>query len=142
MIRLTIILCALSAITQPQAAGETLPGPIPADIVRVVDGDTIRVRAHIWLDQTIEVMVRLDGIDAPEIYRPECSAERAMAERAKNEVEAVIGDAVLLYNVQWGKYARRVVASAHLSNGVVLSDHLVEEGLAQEASSDRSWCGA
>ena len=30
-------------------AGEMLPGPIPAEIVSVVDGDTISVRAHIWL---------------------------------------------------------------------------------------------
>ena len=30
---------------------EIVPGPIPARIVRVIDGDTIVVRARIWLGQ-------------------------------------------------------------------------------------------
>jgi hypothetical protein len=31
-------------------ADSDLPGPIPAALVRVIDGDTVEVRARIWLD--------------------------------------------------------------------------------------------
>jgi hypothetical protein len=44
-----------------------LPGPIPAELVRVIDGDTIEVRARIWLDLDLTTRVRLAGIDAPEL---------------------------------------------------------------------------
>ena len=30
-------------------ASEVLPGPIAADVIKVIDGDTLRVRARIWL---------------------------------------------------------------------------------------------
>jgi hypothetical protein len=31
------------------SAGETVPGPVPAEVLRVIDGDTIEVAAFIWL---------------------------------------------------------------------------------------------
>jgi micrococcal nuclease len=36
-------------------AAEVLPGPIPAVVTEVVDGDTIGVRARIWLGQQIQM---------------------------------------------------------------------------------------
>ena len=32
-------------------AGDVVPGPVPARVVAVIDGDTITVRARIWLGQ-------------------------------------------------------------------------------------------
>jgi endonuclease YncB( thermonuclease family) len=124
------------------AQSETLPGPIPAELIRVVDGDTIRVRAHIWPDHSVEVMVRLDGIDAPEIHRPDCRDERALAEQAKTEIENITDTSVTLHNVHLGKYAGRVVAQARLPNGVILADHLLKKGLAHTDTSRSSWCQA
>lgn len=135
-----LILFSMIALAPGSALAETLPGPIPADIVRIVDGDTIRVRAHIWPDQTIEVMVRIHGIDTPEIHRPHCSAERALAEEAKNEVTAITGDTLFLHNVHFGKYAGRVVADAHLPNGINLAEHLLQKGLALRENDEDIWC--
>ena len=135
----TLLLCALLV---PSFAGEseTLPGPIPAELIRVVDGDTIHVRAHIWPDHSVDVMVRLEGIDAPEIHRPDCRAERALAEQAKNEIENITDTSVTLHNVHLGKYAGRVVAQARLPNGINLAEHLVEKGLAHSETARRNWC--
>lgn len=120
--------------------GETLPGPIPADIIRVVDGDTIRVRAHIWPDQSLEIMVRLSGIDAPEIHKPACSKERVLAEEAKIELETILEETIHLHDVHLGKYAGRVVAEARLPDGLNLAEHLVEKGLAVEYGTQDPWC--
>ncbi|MEL7029946.1 MAG: nuclease, partial [Pseudomonadota bacterium] len=64
------------------AAAAGLDGPVPAQVERVIDGDTIAVRALIWLDHEISVRVRLAGIDAPEGARADCPAEKARAEAA------------------------------------------------------------
>ena len=48
-------------------SGETLPGPIPAEVLKVVDGDTLEVEARIWLGQGVQVSVRLRGVDTPEL---------------------------------------------------------------------------
>ena len=136
--RLALLLIML--LMPAPASAETLPGPIPADIVRIVDGDTIRVRAHIWIDQTIEVMVRLQGIDTPEIHRPGCKAERALAEEAKTEVATITSDTIFLHDVHFGKYAGRVVADARLPNGVSVAEYLLEKGLARRESDAETWC--
>ena len=50
--RLSLILsfCITSAIAGDAVDGP-IPGPVPAHVLHVVDGDTVRVRAHIWLGQ-------------------------------------------------------------------------------------------
>jgi len=140
MIRMLGITLTLLTAPLPIAHAETLSGPIPAEVLRIVDGDTIHVRAHIWLGQKLEIMVRLEGIDAPEIHRPKCPAERTMADQAKAEVQAITRDMVYLHNIHRGKYAGRVVASASLPDGLVISDHLVRKGLAIADGSQKDWC--
>jgi micrococcal nuclease len=61
---------------------DLLPGPIPAEVVEVIDGDTLRVRAQVWIDLELETLVRLRGIDTPEL-RGQCEAEKARARAAK-----------------------------------------------------------
>ena len=78
---LVVALLAMSAGGVP-AAAEILPGPVLAEVVEIIDGDTLAVRARIWLDQTIEARVRLSGIDAPEL-RGRCAAERHAAVAAR-----------------------------------------------------------
>ena len=48
-------------------ASEVLPGPIAADVIKVIDGDTLPVRARIWLGQEVEINVRLADVDTPEL---------------------------------------------------------------------------
>ncbi len=122
------------------AEAEPLPGPIPADVVRVVDGDTIRVRAHIWPNQQVEVSVRLARIDAPEINRPGCDAERAPAQDAMAAVESLVGERIQLRQVRHGRYADRVIAEAITADGISLSDYLLARGLAVAYGASGDWC--
>jgi len=128
----------------PRAAGKekTLPGPVPAQVVSVVDGDTILVRARIWLGQVVETRVRLQGVDAPEI-KGKCEAERRLVARARDFAIQKMGDGrVLLVDVEYGKYAGRVVARIHTPDGADLSTALVTAGLGRPYAGGRrrSWC--
>lgn len=124
------------------ARGETLPGPVPAEVTEIVDGDTVRVRAHIWLGQAVETKVRLEGIDAPEAGgRAKCSDERLRADLAKARLaELVGGQAVMLYDIEPDKYAGRVIARLESADGRDPGRVLLAEGLAVPYDPRADWC--
>ncbi len=137
-----VYLLALAAPAGP--ATETLPGPIPAHVVRVIDGDTLEVRARIWLGQEVSILVRLAGIDAPEL-RGRCEGEKRLAEEAKAYLRVMVGAGpVTLSEVRYGKFAGRVMAQVSNAVGDDLSQALVAAGLARDYAGGRrqSWCGA
>lgn len=119
-----------------------MPGPVPAGVVKVIDGDTVRVKARIWLGQEIEIAVRLAGIDAPEL-RGQCPGEREMAVKARNRLSEIAGDTVQLRNIRYGKYAGRVVAKVTTPAGADLGARLVADSLARPYDGGRraAWCG-
>ena len=145
---------------QPAQAAQILRGPFPAEIITVIDGDTIQARIVIWLDQLVTVKVRLQGVDTPEI-NGKCAQERALAQQAKtfaetwlanarahpnrssdkqNRSKKIIDKAIMLINVQYGKYAGRVVADIQNRQGETLSAALIEAGLAQPYGVPAKWC--
>ena len=141
---ITVILL-LAGITVPGIAPglpESVPGPVQARVLRVIDGDTIVVRARIWLGQAIDTQVRLDGVDTPEI-RGECEFERRLAERARDLIIArsAAGN-VVLSEIHYGKYAGRVVARVRTPDGGDFSTALVQAGLGRAYKGGRreSWC--
>ena len=123
-------------------ASEVLPGPIPADVIEVIDGDTLRVRARIWLGQEVEINVRLSDVDTPEL-RGDCEGERTMAVRARSLVAAAIDDRpVSLSAIRYGKFAGRILARVHTASGADLSETLVAAGLgrAYAGRKRQPWC--
>lgn len=121
---------------------EDLPGPIPARVVRVVDGDTIVVRARIWLGQEVETSVRIAGIDAPEL-RGRCPNEKVLANEARLLVESRVADtAVVLRAVAFEKYGGRVMAAVETATGEDLAAILMAAGLARAYAGGARlpWC--
>lgn len=145
VLRVSAILIAVAGATVPLAIGgrgEIIPGPVPAEVVAVVDGDTLVVRARIWLGQDVETKIRLDGVDAPEIAG-KCDDERRLAVAARDLIATLAaGGRVVLRDIQYGKYAGRVVARVATADGGDLSDALLEVGLARtyDGGRRRSWC--
>ena len=120
-----------AAITASSPARELLPGPVPARVLQVIDGDTIVVKARIWLGQDVETRVRLEGVDAPELAG-RCERERALAARARAFLEAMVDSGeVVLSQIQYGKFAGRVVARVETPSGEDLSAALLTAGLAR-----------
>ena len=143
---LTVIGFGLAAGISSGAAvaGENLPGPVAARVVRVIDGDTVRVRATVWLGSTVDVDVRLAGIDAPEL-RGRCAREKQLAATARDALRVMLGDGpVALRDVRYGKYAGRVVARIMAPNGDDAADALRAQGLARAYGGGKraQWCGA
>lgn len=121
---------------------EVLPGPVPAELVRVVDGDTVLVSARIWLGQRVTVSVRLAGIDAPEM-RGRCASERARARQARDFLaRRLAAGRIALADIQYGKFAGRVVARLLDGDGADLGAALLAAGLARPYAGRRrgSWC--
>jgi len=135
------------------AAAERLAGPMPAQVVSVLDGDTIEVRVRIWLGQDIQTRVRLAGIDAPEL-KGKCDREKTLALRARAylvarlEPESAAGGAgagagkVRLREIRYGKFAGRVLAQVETLDGTDLGRDLIAAGLARPYDGRRrtSWC--
>ena len=144
---LTWLLAIGAAPATGAEAREVLAGPVPAVVEEVIDGDTLRVRAHIWLGQDVAIHVRLAGVDAPET-RGGCARERELAERAQDFLASRLAPAgnklpsVRLREVRYGKYARRVVARVETAAGLDLGAALLAAGLARPYDGGRrpSWC--
>ena len=122
---------------------EAAAGPVPAAVRKVVDGDTLVVRARIWLGQTVETKVRIAGIDAPE-RRARCGRERDLARRATARLRALLaGGGAVLRDIRHGKYAGRVLARVETPAGVDVGAALIGEGLARpyRGRRRRGWCG-
>jgi len=88
-----------------------------ADVVKVIDGDTLEVRY-----QGRKLRVRLFGIDAPE-WQQEFSHQAKEFTRQRVE-----GQRVELRSKDWDKYGR-LVAVVHVG-GDSLNEELLREGLA------------
>lgn len=133
--------CGLVAM--PVLAAEPLPGPVPAELVRVIDGDTVAVRAHIWPGHYVETRVRLLGVDAPERRGPACEAERALAHEATAFTTRWLERAAIgLEEVDRGSFAGRVVARIRRADGADLSADLIAAGLAAPYGAAAPWCAA
>jgi len=126
------------------AGGEVLPGPFSAVVERVVDGDTLAVRVRIWVGQDVGVLVRLRGIDAPEL-RGRCDSETRRAGEAAEALGSLVArSTVSLSRVEGDKYFGRVVADVATADGEDVADRLVTGGFARpyDGGARALWCGS
>ncbi len=137
-----LVIISVLPVIQSAQAKELFTGVISADVIEIYDGDTIKVKAQIWLGQSVITRIRLRGIDTPEI-RSSCAGETAMAVRAREYLKFLIGSkTVILKNLQYGKYAGRVIADVYIDTRMSLSEALIERGLAVIYTGGKrpQWC--
>jgi len=110
--------------------GDYLPGPVPAEVVRVIDGDSLEVRATIWLGQSVQTVVRIADLDTPEL-RGACEREKELARAARDRLaaEAPPGSAVRLTDLKYDKYGGRILATTATWEGRNLANLMIEAGL-------------
>ncbi|MBB4104116.1 thermonuclease family protein [Allorhizobium borbori] len=126
-------LFSLGALGGAAASGRTtIEGPVNATVIRVIDGDTLLVRATPWPQHSIDVYVRLRGIDAPEL-KARCEAERFAARTARRALGEKVPEAseVHLSRISGDKYFGRVLADVHLADGSNPAGDLLAEGYVQ-----------
>jgi endonuclease YncB( thermonuclease family) len=137
-----LLLAVLLWSPRPAMPTDPLAGPITAEVVRVIDGDTLVVRARIWLNQEIETVVRVEGVDTPELHS-RCPAERAKAEAARDFTEQLVGGrTILLRRIQYDKYGGRIRAEVEGLDDTRLADQLIAGayGRPYRGGARRAWC--
>jgi endonuclease YncB( thermonuclease family) len=115
---------------------------IPADVLRVLDGDTFEARVHVWPGLDVTTKVRLRGIDAAEL-RARCPQERVKAEAARDALREMLEQgAVAVYGVSLDKYGGRVVADATTRSIPSVSAELLARGQARPYAGGHrdGWC--
>ena len=120
------------------------PARLPAEVLRVVDGDTFEARVHVWPGLDITTKVRLRGIDAPEL-KAMCPQERVQAEAAREALRALLAEGeVGVFAVSLDKYGGRVVADATTRATPNVSSALLAKGVARKYGGGRraGWCEA
>jgi len=125
------IVVAIFVFPPAAESAEKIDGPVAAEIIRVIDGDTILVEAAPWPQQRIEVYVRIRGIDAPEM-KSKCPALRAAAERARSVLDDMTATSphIRLTNISGDKYFGRIVADVALEDGRNPAHEMLIGGLA------------
>jgi len=120
----------------------TVTATLPAEVLRVIDGDTFEARVHVWPGIDITTKIRLRGIDAAEL-RARCPAELAQAEAARDALKAMLAEgAVTVFAVAPDKYGGRVVADASTRSIANLSAEMLSRGLARRYAGGHrdGWC--
>ena len=115
----------------------------PAEVLRVIDGDTFEARVNLWPGLDVTTRVRLRSIDAPEL-KARCDEERVKAEAARDALRAILDQGeVGISRVTLDKYGGRVVADASTRATPNVSDALLAAGHARRYGGGHrdGWCG-
>jgi micrococcal nuclease len=148
VILLVIALLAVSVyahypIYQPSDSAE--PPTLAVVMVKVYDGDTVKVELNLLPPPLNKISIRLRGIDTPEKgHRAACDQEREMALNAKLFVETVLlgKKTLLITNYGYGKWAGRIVGDI-MVEGTTLSKLLIDNGHAvayDGGTKSKDWC--
>jgi len=139
------ISCALLSLFIAVAsahAGE-LYGPYKADVIRVIDGDTVKLGIHLWPGLVQQVNLRLVGVNSPEKrVAPDC--EKEAAKKASEFTQSFIDDAkiVTVSDVELGKFAGRALGRIIVEGKGDLGVALIAAGHAREyhGGHREAWC--
>ena len=115
----------------------------PAEVLRVLDGDTFEARVRVWPGLAVQTRVRLRGIDAAELHA-RCASELAQAQAAKSALEKILFEGgVTVSRISVDKYGGRVDASAATRGTADVSTAMLAAGWARAyyGGRRRTWCG-
>jgi endonuclease YncB( thermonuclease family) len=129
--------------TKPRRSASAPLNGHPAEVLRVIDGDTFEARVRVWPGMDITTKVRLRGIDAPELHA-RCEDERVKALAARDALVRLLAQgAVGITRVGQDKYGGRVDADVSTVETPDISAAMLEGGFARRYDGGRrgSWCG-
>jgi endonuclease YncB( thermonuclease family) len=114
----------------------------PAEVLRVIDGDTFVARVRVWHELYVDTRVRLRDIDAAELHA-RCAREFAKAEVARTALQSILADGgVTISRIGTDKYGGRIDASVATRRTPDVSAALLRGGYARRYDGGRrgSWC--
>jgi endonuclease YncB( thermonuclease family) len=114
----------------------------PAEVLRVIDGDTFEARVRVWPGLDVDTKVRLRGIDAAELHA-RCADEFAKAQAARMALATILAEGdVTVSQVGVDKYGGRVDAVASTRNTADVSAAMLSGSWARSYDGGRraGWC--
>lgn len=99
------------------------------EVIKVRDGDTFDVKVDIGFGLSMEIAVRLRGVNCAEMKGPD--AEKAAKARAYTEATLANSKTFAIMSYGWDKYGGRIDAEVLLSDGRSLNELLVKSDLAK-----------
>jgi endonuclease YncB( thermonuclease family) len=114
----------------------------PAEVLRVIDGDTFEARVRVWRGFEINTKVRLRAIDAPELHA-RCAREYLKAEAARAALQTILSaGGVTVSQIGPDKYRGRIDAAVATRSTADVSAALLKGGWARSYDGGRrgSWC--
>ena len=114
----------------------------PAEVMRVIDGDTFEARVRVWPGLDVSTKVRLRNIDAPELHA-RCADELAKAQASRAALETMLAaGGVTVSRVGIDKYGGRVDALVATRDTADVSAALLSGGWARSYDGGRrgGWC--
>jgi endonuclease YncB( thermonuclease family) len=128
----------------PPIASRLDPGlTYPAEVVRVIDGDTFEARVRVWPGLDVDTHVRLRGIDAAELHA-RCADELAKAQAARAALQSMLDQGgVTVARVGVDKYGGRVDAVVATRATADVSAAMLAGAWARAYNGRKrgSWCG-
>ena len=115
----------------------------PAEVLRIIDGDTFEARVRVWPGLDVDTKVRLRGIDAAELHA-RCADELAQAQAARAALQTILADGgVTVSRVGVDKYGGRVDATIATRHTPDVSAAMLNGGFARvyDGGKRGSWCG-
>jgi endonuclease YncB( thermonuclease family) len=115
----------------------------PAEVLRVIDGDTFEARVRVWPGLDVDTHVRLRGIDAAELHA-RCADELAKAQAARAALQILLDQGgVTVARVGVDKYGGRVDAVVATRGTGDVSAAMLQGGWARAYNGHKrgSWCG-
>jgi endonuclease YncB( thermonuclease family) len=115
----------------------------PAEVVRVIDGDTFEARVRVWPGLDVDTKVRLRGIDAAELHA-RCAGELAKAQAARAALQSILAEGVVTVSrVGVDKYGGRIDAVIATGGTADVSAAMLKDGFARPYGGGKreSWCG-
>jgi endonuclease YncB( thermonuclease family) len=144
---------ALAAAPAGEATAAKVDGPLghrldphlsyPAEVIRIIDGDTFEARVRVWPGLDVDTKVRLRGVDAAELHA-RCDDERVKADAARTALDTILAEGgVSLSQVGVDKYGGRVDAAIATRGTPDVSAAPLNGGFARAYDGGKrgSWCG-
>jgi len=113
---------------------------LPAKIYKVRDGDTVEAIVQFPSSEFCKVIIRLSGIDTPELRPRKNCKHRSLQRQAANLITSYLENLILniectviLYS--YGLYSGRMIGDIIINDAekeINITSHLIKEGLAKE----------
>ena len=144
---LSALILGLLFLSPPLQAEEfaivEVGGDVAWRLISVVDGDTFRVEAQNLPPSLSHLLIRVRGIDTPEIGgKAKCPWELAHGEEARQFTAGFLAQGnIRLESLKWDKYGGRVLANVFVNNRS-LAKGLLAKNLARSYSGKKraGWC--